>query len=810
LIRKDEAPIHVAGRNLEPIAAPPDVTNISWGQVVIADSGELAFTATYFPHNSLVSGAWHYSNDGKLSPIAVSGMPAPGLPDRQVKQLSKVWLAENGRVFVSGTVAKNEEPRPLSVATSETHAWWSGPVGNLSLASRTSDFGISPIAMNDLGQVFDCAGGHGSAIAVLRKDQLERKSLWAGDEIPLMDSRVGQLVSISGAVGFNNSAQSAVLARATTVQRASTSLVLKHDLTSTALLLQQGMKVDGSPWPEIDLNIVLLVNRPGTVLITWRRVASIAETVSILCGVPGEPLRTVAKTQQLSPGIDGFFSSRAGEIVPGEPVNMAYSLNPFDRVVLNARGQVAFTATVRGKVSRENDAGLWASGPNGKHLELIVRTGDPVEVAAGDVRTIRNIAFAGPSGNEDARASGMNDHGQIACVVEFTDGSRAVLQSDQVAQLSGDAPAENTKVAVDAAANEQKEKERRQTALSELAAWEPLALQQVQAAQDRFALESSDRNGLAELAARLRKEYETARDQLHQLTTELEGLPHQPDLNRRRTELRNELGNRRLIWRVLAEWPYQISTEVSDEQKAFEASTNLLLEKYEDAEDVVGRIEAVQKTLKSLEVDPLEFTTPDRRRNFRPSNRLFMRNSSGQQLKTFAEPLGSEKDDGPEVTTLVDPAADSQIAEGPLRLVRKHLGRVVKLSINANGTLQIDHYRRDVSALSESTAVTEAGGLLIAAGISEQLLYGKEDRRILLHLMNGGLDRWLVIGNRFDELGNSIASKNRSGGGGGNNESLNRRFATDTIQGRLLLSDEKFDLQLSEIVPPSRIMLVRD
>ena len=84
-----------------------------------------------------------------------------------------------------------------------------------------------------------------------------------------------------------------------------------------------------------------------------------------------------------------------------------------------------------------NDLGIWATDPNGL-LQLIARTGDEMEVAPSDFRTITSFSFRGGSGTEDGRASSFNDRGQLAFLAAFADGSAGVFVSNLVAHLPGD------------------------------------------------------------------------------------------------------------------------------------------------------------------------------------------------------------------------------------------------------------------------------------------------------------------------------------------------------------------------------------
>jgi sugar lactone lactonase YvrE len=113
-----------------------------------------------------------------------------------------------------------------------------------------------------------------------------------------------------------------------------------------------------------------------------------------------------------------------GQEVPGAPAGTLFSnMQP---PALNDQDQVAFFASLSGPgVTSANDGSLWRADEDGD-LTLIAREGDTLEVLAGDHRTISAIQFLHGSAGEDGRPCGLNDAGQVAFAVEFTDGTAAV------------------------------------------------------------------------------------------------------------------------------------------------------------------------------------------------------------------------------------------------------------------------------------------------------------------------------------------------------------------------------------------------
>jgi hypothetical protein len=88
-------------------------------------------------------------------------------------------------------------------------------------------------------------------------------------------------------------------------------------------------------------------------------------------------------------------------------------------------------------VDSTNDLGIWATDRSGVQ-QLVVRTGDELEVAPGDVRTIGDLRFMGANSNSNGWMSGFNNVGQVAFWASFTDGSQGVFVSNKVATVPGD------------------------------------------------------------------------------------------------------------------------------------------------------------------------------------------------------------------------------------------------------------------------------------------------------------------------------------------------------------------------------------
>jgi hypothetical protein len=117
----------------------------------------------------------------------------------------------------------------------------------------------------------------------------------------------------------------------------------------------------------------------------------------------------------------------AGEHPPGVPADFTFEGMGYPSI--NAAGQVAFYNYYS---LPESGNGIWATDRSGA-LQLIVRTGDVLEAAPGDFRTVDTASFQNYTSNDDGRPGGFNDRGQLVFWVQFTDGSEGIFVSNAVA-----------------------------------------------------------------------------------------------------------------------------------------------------------------------------------------------------------------------------------------------------------------------------------------------------------------------------------------------------------------------------------------
>jgi hypothetical protein len=112
-----------------------------------------------------------------------------------------------------------------------------------------------------------------------------------------------------------------------------------------------------------------------------------------------------------------------GDPAPGAPAGATF--NSLDIPVVNSHGQVAFFGDYNGEA--KSPGGVWEEDRSGQ-LQLVVRVGQQVQVAPGDIRTISSLELAqGPPYHP--YGSFLNDKGQVSFFAQFTDSTSGVFVS---------------------------------------------------------------------------------------------------------------------------------------------------------------------------------------------------------------------------------------------------------------------------------------------------------------------------------------------------------------------------------------------
>ena len=184
--------------------------------------------------------------------------------------------------------------------------------------------------------------------------------------------------------------------------------------------------VEGSPVSGLS-GVVLAGFRStlGEVVTPINRQGDLALRFSYVTGLPGSSELPVVFLQRGgTPQIVAQETGAAADL-PG----LTYA-GFDDLVMLNGEGHVAFRGQLQGPGvdPSSNAQAIWAQDQNGI-LRLIVREGDQLQVAPGDIRTVSLVLLITGSGDDDGRRSSFTDDGRLAFYALFTDGSDGMFLS---------------------------------------------------------------------------------------------------------------------------------------------------------------------------------------------------------------------------------------------------------------------------------------------------------------------------------------------------------------------------------------------
>lgn len=133
---------------------------------------------------------------------------------------------------------------------------------------------------------------------------------------------------------------------------------------------------------------------------------------------------------------DGSFATLASSstITAGQAPGTDTTFAKFHDVTLNDAGLVVFSATLNGADARQ---GLWF-GSGAADMQLLAVEGQAIEILPGVFKTIGNLDTGLhdlADRNITALDDGLNNQGQFAFSVIFTDGTQAVLRTDLVSAV---------------------------------------------------------------------------------------------------------------------------------------------------------------------------------------------------------------------------------------------------------------------------------------------------------------------------------------------------------------------------------------
>jgi hypothetical protein len=437
-------------------------SNSTFGVPVLNDMGQTAFSAfltggdVQYPRNR--QGVWS-EGSGSLSLVARAGSQAPGMPSG----VTFDWPGENNPGFDQivlnelGQIAFHAALRNSDGIRIGGGSVWSQGSGSLAIVAQSYTQAVGTpndlfdrfdgIRLNNAGQVAFRAGlvlngcctqpngiwseGSGSLALVAGPGSAVLSGL--GNVGPPVLSDAGHTAFAASAGGFNNAG---IIS-----DRSGSLSVVREAITS----------VDDYADPAVNSKDQVAFREAWTGI--WSegsgqliRVAGVGDQapgmpdgVNFRYSFDVPPVLNDAGQTAFWAGLGGGLAlvAASGRQAPGAPSGVTFNLFDTSSIALNDRGQIAFSAWLTGTgVDSTNDRGIWATDRAGV-LQLIVREGEPFEVAPDDVRILKDIfyntAFVGGTGNGDGRPSGFNNPGQLAFRAAFSDASQGIFVSNRVA-----------------------------------------------------------------------------------------------------------------------------------------------------------------------------------------------------------------------------------------------------------------------------------------------------------------------------------------------------------------------------------------
>jgi hypothetical protein len=398
---------------------------------LVNTAGHVAFDATLTGPTSGNSGVWA-QRSGALSLVAQRGSSAPGTTLNYTNFFNLGLNGAGQTVFRAG----------LNSSSANNVGVWSERGGAVAKMVQAGDqapgtpnavlfeaFPAAPIAINDSGRYsFKGFVTHDDRMGIWTE------TLEAGNPSPTL-TLVARENDPIPAPGFPASARYGFIGEPTLNQNGDTAFVAHISgvaNTQSAVFLDRGETLLVVAWDDqyVPNGGFVRFNSFSSPLVSQ------AGDVAFFAGIEGSGITSLNDT--------GIWSRRDGVWAPWvregyqAPGAESFHFNSFANLSLNSSGQTAFSATLRGDgITTANDVGIWARGRDGL-LQLVAREGNQIEISPGVNRTIAELFFAGGASTEDGRRVGFNDHGEVAFLATFTDGSSGIFVSDVAKASSAD------------------------------------------------------------------------------------------------------------------------------------------------------------------------------------------------------------------------------------------------------------------------------------------------------------------------------------------------------------------------------------
>jgi hypothetical protein len=401
-------------------------------------------------------GLWS-EGTGSLAMVAADGLPAAGTEIGVVHSFANIDLfLETPVLNDAGATAFRSYLSGGGINNSNNIGLWSGSSGSQALVARLGsqapgapsgvifgspqppvvfdNYRFSPV-LNNSGQTAIYSQLMGNGI-----NNHNENGIWSGDadNLALVARAGSQAPGLPSGVNYNEMSQATAINSAGHVAFVAgltgASSTLYHDgiwsdrSGALELVARRGSQAPGTPagvnFEHLRIEVTL----------------NDADQIAFYALLAGNGLDS---TNDRGIWLEGSGNmtlvARAGNPAPGTPDGVKYShFSPFQvgQLTLNAAGQVAFGAVLTGDgVDITNNIGIWATDARGA-AQLVARTGQQLEVAPDDFRTINDLEFVGGTGNSNGLPSGFNNLGQLAFWASFTDGSEGVFLSNKVGNFA--------------------------------------------------------------------------------------------------------------------------------------------------------------------------------------------------------------------------------------------------------------------------------------------------------------------------------------------------------------------------------------
>ena len=400
---------------------------------VINDAGDVTFSGTITPAFGVFHTGIYQRVNGVNLLIVREGDAVPAAGGALIREFDQFNIAR-ATMNASGVVAFRAEldtAGPGGVTNGNRFVLLKGSAAGLAVVARQGD--VLPdgvvIAQVDSLPSINAAGDVGFAAAYIEGGSFRNRLMVAGagglasraapgDPAPGLGSS-GSFINLGGLRGLNDAGDIAFSALAhSSATNLNHQVVYKSEGSTLRLIAAQDDPAPGfEPTGSGPRRLANLLADSAVSINAAGRVAFYGEATGFgdnqaLFKETSTGLVLVARILRPAPGTGGATFKQLG----------MRGLLGFEMLApgLNDDGDIAFFATLQGTgVTSANDQGLWAE-VNGTPLQLVVRKGDSLEVAPGDVRVVQNLGFyRAYSGYGLAFSATFTDNSQGIFVARF-------------------------------------------------------------------------------------------------------------------------------------------------------------------------------------------------------------------------------------------------------------------------------------------------------------------------------------------------------------------------------------------------------